>query len=412
VRIDAGREGGSAELQLAGRLDREGAEQLSQTLEYLLQDGVRSLTLDLSEVTYVSSAATVVLSRWRQELTVLRGDVRLVSVPPIVREGFAVAGWDEATLRGEGEESPALDLRQSSWHSRSDLVASGQYDLSACVPAGQLSCRLVGRPDALAEHPVGPGDCEVVELHADVFALGLGAIGTTYQDCQPRLGELVAAGGCVACFPSDGARMADFLAGGGRTPPRAVVGPALICTGGFSHLIRFSAKPEARAVLLSEIASVALEATGSRIAGLVIAAETAGLAGARLRRSPAGSSPVRFDVPAVRDWLSFAPEPIYPMATTLIVGVVARRPTARIAPFLRPLGELGALRGHFHAAVFSYHALPQRTVELAALVRGLFASQQLRDVLHLLWDPRGEQGVAESGLVRGVGWVGPITQLA
>ena len=85
---------------------------------------------------------------------------------------------------------------------------------------------------------------------------------------------------------------------------------------------------------------------------------------------------------------------------------------ARSPSHLRPLGITGKLFGHFHAAVFSYHPLPQRTVELAALTRGLFANHQLRDVLHLLWDDRGEAGVGESALVRGVGWVAPITQIA
>ncbi len=69
----------------------------------------------------------------------------------------------------------------------------------------------------------------------------------------------------------------------------------------------------------------------------------------------------------------------------------------------------GNLYGHFHAAVFSYRPLPQRTVELGVLARGLFKDHQLRDVLHLVWDDRDEDGVAESTLVRGVGWVAPIT---
>ena len=63
MKIDAAREGGSARLQLEGRLDREWAEHLSDTLEELLQDGVRSLSIDFSGVTYVSSAATRVLAR-------------------------------------------------------------------------------------------------------------------------------------------------------------------------------------------------------------------------------------------------------------------------------------------------------------------------------------------------------------
>ena len=70
------------------------------------------------------------------------------------------------------------------------------------------------------------------------------------------------------------------------------------------------------------------------------------------------------------------------------------------------------LLGHCHAAVFSYHPIPQRTVELDDLVRGLFTNHQLRDVLHLLWDDRAEGAVAESTLVRGVGWIAPITQVA
>jgi hypothetical protein len=62
--------------------------------------------------------------------------------------------------------------------------------------------------------------------------------------------------------------------------------------------------------------------------------------------------------------------------------------------------------------VFSYRPLPQRTVELGTLLRQLFKEHQLRDVLHLVWDDRGEDGVGESALLRGVGWVAPITQVS
>ena len=148
-------------------------------------------------------------------------------------------------------------------------------------------------------------------------------------------------------------------------------------------------------------------------AGMVIAGETARLSGARLRRSPVGSAaPVQFEVPAVREWLSFAPDNTYSMATTVIVGVVARSQEGPLGSFLRPLGDDGRLFGHFHAAVFSYHPLPQRTVDMSALFRGIFTNHQLRDVLHLVWDDRGAAGMGESALIRGVGWVGPITQVS
>ena len=412
MKIDAARDGGSAILRLGGRLDREGAEHLSNTLEDLLRDGVRSLTIDLATVTYISSAATTVLARWQQELAGLRGDVQLTSLPPAVRETLVAAGWD-SRFDAPGGSQPT-DLRLSSWQHEAGSARAGQYQVSSRAPEGTLTCHLHGHPNQLTQAPYGLDDCHVVAFPNGAFGLGLGAIGGSYEECQERLGELVAVAGCVAYFPSDGARMADYLVGEGPVAPRAVLASGLSCEGEFSKLVRFSTQPEEDAVPLSELAAVCLETAGGRVAGLVIAGETVGLSGARLRRSPAahGASAVRFEVPAVREWLSFAPERTYSVTTTLIAGVAARAPKGPLAAHLRPLGLVGQLYGHFHAAVFSYQPLPQRTVELGDLLRGLFKNHQLRDVLHLLWDDRGEAGVGESALIRGVAWVAPVTQVS
>ena len=412
MKIDAVRDEGGTVLRLGGRLDREGAEHLSNTLEDLLRDGVRSLTIDLATVTYISSAATKVLSRWQQELAGLRGDVQLTSLPPALRETLTIAGWDSRFEAAVG--SGPNDLRLSSWQHEAGSARSGQYQVSSRAPEGTLTCHLHGDPNQLTQAPYGLDDCNVVAFPNGAFGLGLGAIGGSYEECQERLGELVAVAGCVAYFPSDGARMADYLVGEGPVAPRAVLASGLSCEGEFSKLVRFSTQQEADAVPLSELAAVCLEAAGGRVAGLVIAGETVGLSGARLRRSPAahGAAAVRFEVPAVREWLSFAPERTYSVTTTLIAGVAARAPKGPLAAHLRPLGLVGQLYGHFHTAVFSYQPLPQRTVDLGDLLRGLFKNHQLRDVLHLLWDDRGEAGVGESALVRGVAWVSPITRIA
>ena len=414
MNIEATREGGSAVLRLGGRLDREWAEQLSNVLEDLLRDGVRSLTLDLSMLTYISSAATGVLSRWQQELAALRGEMQLTSQPPIVREMFATMGWDSRVDALGGSGSGPVDLRQSSWQSRSGVATHGNYQTSTCVQDGSLSCRLHGNPDQLSQAPFGPDDCDVVSFPGDAFGLGVGAIGRDYEECHERVGEIIGAAGCVAHFPSDGTRLADYLVGEGPVPPRAVLASGITCQGEFSKLVRFRPQPEAEAVPLPELAAVCLEASGSRLAGMVIVGETAGLTGARLRKSPAmqSAAPVQFEVPAVREWLTFAPERTHSVTTALIVGVAARSPEGPLAAHLRPLGRTGRLFGHFHAAVFSYRPLPQRTVELGTLLRRLFKEHQLRDVLHLVWDDRWEVGVGESALVRGVGWVAPITQVS
>ena len=412
MRIDAARNGGAALLRLEGRLDREWAEHLSNTLEDLLQEGVRTLCIDFAGVTYVSSAATRVLARWQQELAVLRGEVQLTSLSPAVHEIFTLAGWD-ARL-GAVDTDAAAALRHSSWHTAIDLAASGQYELSACASPGTLTCRLHGDPGLLARAPVQPDDCSVVSLPDGVFGVGLGAIGGSYEECGERLGELVAVAGCVAYFPTDGARMADYLEGGERVAPRAMLAAGLTCEGEFSHLVRFSTKPEAESVPLSELAAIGAQTPpAERSPGWSSRARRAGLCGARLRQSPAsGPAPVRFDVPAVREWLSFAPERILsddddghrrrggPGAGGPPRG--APPPARRRERALRALPRRGLLLSPVAAA---HRAARQRWL------KGLFANHQLRDVLHLLRDDRGEAGVGESALVRGVCWVAPITQI-
>ena len=413
MRIGTAREGGSARLELAGRLDREWAEHLSTTLQDLIGDGVRSIDIDLAAVTYVSSAGTEVLARWQEELAILRGDVRLVSVTPELRDAFAVAGWDAPLDPGAVMARRSGELRKSSWHSRESLAASGLYEMSACSPPGSLACRLIGDPGGVTEAPLGPADCTTVSLTAGAFGLGVGAIGANYAECHERFGELVAVAGCVAHFPTDGARKPDYIVSGSTHAPQAVLASGIVCDGGFSELIRFSTRPEAQAVPLSELAATCLDAAGGRTAGIVIIAETAGLCGARLRRSPAlGDAPVQFEVPGVRHWLSFAPERTCAMTTTLVAGVVARAPSGPLAAHLRRLDPVGRIFGHLHAAVFSYRPIPQRTVELTGLLRSLFADHRLEDVLHLVWDDRGTDAVPESSFARGVGWIAPITQVA
>jgi anti-anti-sigma factor len=414
MKIDAAREREKAVLRLDGRLDREGAEQLSASMEELLRDGVRWLTLDFSTVSYISSAATKVLSRWQQELSALRGSLKLTAMSPAVLDTLTVAGWEPRAETGAGTPSAPVDLRMSSWQLRPSFQTTGHYQMTAGVADATLACRLHGHPDQLAVTAPQPGDSDVVELPADSFGIGLGSIGSGYDECRARFGELIAVAGCIAYFPSGGARLADYLVAEGGGAPRALLVSGLSCRGEFSKLVRFSAQGDAEAVPFSEVVAACLDASGGATAGIVLAVETAGLVGARLRQSPGagGGSALRFDLPAVRDWISFAPEKTYAVTTTLIAGVASRAPDGALATHLRPLSRSGRRMGHFHAAVFSYRPLPQRTVEMGALVRGLFKDHHLRDVLHLLWDDRGGSGIGESAFVRGVGWVAPISQVS
>jgi hypothetical protein len=204
----------------------------------------------------------------------------------------------------------------------------------------------------------------------------------------------------------------DFDVGLGGRAPKAQLVTGLVCTGNFALLKRFSSPSETEPIPLSELAHVALEGVGSETAGVVMVAETTGLVGAWLRRSPGtGLFGVHRDIQGIRDWLGTTPQPAHPGTTVLVAGVVSRRADPVLAPHLRPVAPGSEILAHFHAVVFGYRPVPQRTVVLRTLVTRLFAQQRVRGVLHLFGDDRGAAGAGESGFRRGLCWTGPISQV-
>jgi anti-anti-sigma factor len=422
-------DGPRAVVRLTGRLDGESAEHLSDLLDDLLRDGMRVVHLDMSEVDYVSSAGTQVLARRYQDFSALRGELRVINPTSSAIEALTLAGIEDRLLVEASDAAqpaqPRLsammqrvsDVTRDSWRSPTGSAPNGEYEITTRETETRLSCRLVGDPDRLARSGFSGRDYQLVTFSEAVFGLGLGAIGRRVEDAEPRLGELIGLAGVVSYLPTDGARVPDYDIGTTTTPATAMLATGLVLEGGFSRLLRFHLQPETEAVPLSELAAVALDASGGAAVGMVIAAETAGLVGAGLRRPPSGT-PLEFEVPEIREWLAFRPEPIFEEATVLIVGVAARQPDTLLAPFLRPLGgnlrasfSRGGVSGHFHAAAFPYRPLPQRSVSLPALVSRLFTAHKPRAVLHLLSDDRGAAGAGETQLLRGLCWAGPIEKL-
>lgn len=418
-------DGDRAVVRLSGRLDGEWADHLSATLEEFLREGTRSVLLDMSEVNYLSSAGTQVLALRYEDFSALRGELRIIHPSGVVQDALRLVGLEDRLLWEEPTEIPVAARTRSSvlmhrlgdqtredWRVQDVPADRGHYEFTAREPGASLACRLYGDPATLFSGTYHPADCHQVDFPDAVFGLGIGAIGTTPEDCLPRTGELLAAGGVAAYLPTDGALVADYQIGTRSQPPRCILVHGLSCEGRFSHLGRFRTHADQDRVPLSDLARVALESTGAEVAGLVIAAETAGLVGAGLKRPPGlpGQPPLHY-APNLEEWLSFTPEPAFGNMTALVTGVVARAPSGRLAEFLRPFGGADGLKGHFHALVFPYDPLPQRTVALQALVLRLFGSLKIRGLLHLLADDRGTDGAGESTFLRGLCWVSPITEI-
>ena len=71
----------------------------------------------------------------------------------------------------------------------------------------------------------------------------------------------------------------------------------------------------------------------------------------------------------------------------------------------------GSPLAHLHAAAFTFQALPDGFRPLATAMSGLFSTQRLQGLLHLIHDDRVITGGGESLFWRGNVWCGPLASL-
>lgn len=398
--------GEAAEIKIRGRLDGYWADHLSTEMNKFIREGTHRLWLDLSDVIYLSSLAVGVLMRLRTQLKALGGSIKIVNPSESVKEVLETVRLAEM-LVGEPPGHPA----QATWEMRAPRrgvpteKAGVLFETFRYAVPDPLSGRVFGDPSLLRGCRFTEADCRSLPLGADTIAIGVGALGRDYQDCQDRFGEFLAAAGVAAYLPTDGSNIPDYLFLGQATSANVRLCYGLACTGQFTHLTRFETRNGAP-VTLTDLVTTNLDLVGAEAIGLVVIAESAGLMGAALRRSPVGNAEedAPFGHPAIREWLSFTAERAYRNSTVLVAGVATRDGGGMLAPLVRPLGRTPQPMGHFHAALFSHRTLPIGEIDLKGTVAALFETQHLQGVLHLLADYREQAGLGESEFVRGACW--------
>jgi anti-anti-sigma factor len=408
VEISTTQTGEFAEVNVRGRLDAYWSTALAGALDELVRNGQHRIRLNLSQVAYMSSAGIRVLLRFYKQLQPING-VLVVSHPSeAVKSVLDLAGL-QVLLKTAEPESEAASMRGARQIEVDDVV----FEVHERQPDAWLVCRAIGEPQRLATGGFNANDCRTLTFTAPTFGVGLGAFGNSFEDCSARFGEFLAAGGAAAYLPTDGSNVPDYMVAVGALIPEVRALYALVGEGAFARLGRFEQPHGRPAVTLTQLAQAALRLAQAETAGMVIIAETVGLVGASLLRSPAHAAIGAdfFDHPGVRDHLSYSPERAHARSLALIVGIATRSPAAALANFVRPLGENPTLLGHLHAAAFSYQPLQKGEIELQPTIANLFESQALQGVMHLIGDDREITGVGESELLRGAIWVGPIGEV-
>jgi anti-anti-sigma factor len=393
------------EMTISGRLNAQWADSLDQELSDAVRDGSRRIYLEMSGITFLSSAGIRILLKYRKELASLQGSLLILTPSEPVANVLALSGLLDLFAADRPEDERHGQEAAATGGAGEVLLEGGGIAVFPASPDAVMSLRTVGDPRRLEEGSFR--ESYRVLLPIDAIAVGIGGFGDDFTDCREQFGEFMSLGGSAIALPTDGGHTPDFLTHAGDFIPGVQALYALVCQGSFARFFTFSSASADDPIPFSRLVSTALSICTTDCIALAMIAETDGLVGASLLRSPAlpESSPL-LDFPGVRDRLALTSEPQWPHSLALVCGVALQGEEPRLAAFVRPLGD-GALTGHFHAAALSYRALPGGVLELAPTVAGLMQTQNLLGMAHLLNDTRPIAGIGESCFLRGAVWCGP-----
>ncbi len=396
-------------LRLSGRLDAQQAEHLAEALDDVLSSGEHQMQLDMHQVVYISSAGIRILLRYYQNLHKIGGAFTLIRPSEIVRSVIELTGLTQL-FEAASTQDASREKTQSTGSTR-------HFDTLSCTIQEEITdasvvCTLHGAPQKLSSGAFTASDMMPLTLPRNTFGLGLGSFGDNFEDCRPRFGEFLAAGGAAAYLPADSVKNPDYFIEQGQLAPTINSLYALTGTGAYAQRLRFDTRPDNGGATLCALVQAALTLSRAPRIALIALAETKGLVGASLKHAPTETEAANlFAHPEIRQWLRFTPERSHERSLAWIVGVASTKEDPQLAPFLRPLQAEPALYGHFHAAAFSYRALPKGQIALVDTLASLFEEQSLLSVLHLLNDTRPITGIGDSLFARGALWASPITTI-
>lgn len=401
------RRDGILELIVDGRLDLYWAEHLNTAVQDVLREGTHAVRINLSGATYISSAGIGTLVRLHQQFQTVNGSFLVIEPSTAVLNVLKLARVADI-LTGSGTAAVSKAPVEVGAPVERRETGGAIFEIHRIDARATLSCGLMGDPSKLPSAGFTAEAYRNLPVKQDRLAIGVGGLGDNFDGCRDRFGEFLTVAGGAASQPTDGTNFPDYMLGSDTFAPQLAMLYGLYCDGGFGTLVRFENATGNDPLPLSLIVRTCLEISGAPTAGVVVLAESAGLMGASLKRSPVEQARV-FAYPEIRQWVNFSPERAFPHTLALIAGLATSAAPEPLRPFVRPIST--ALEGHFHAAVFNYRPLQKGRLEMKSAIHSLFDAGGLLAVMHLLSDDRHLSGGGESELLRGACWVSPVRDI-
>ena len=393
-------------LHCSGRLDATSTDHLTDYMERLVREGKYHVALDLARIDYLSSAGIRVLVMQHKNLQALSGLFYITESSENVAQVLAMVGMSAMFSAPDHQAGAQAKEELQDFVTEQDGYVFRMQELDKQA-ATTVTCS--GEPQRITAGDYTQKDTRTVTSAQGKYALGLGAIGDSFQACRQRFGEFMLLNGIAAYLPSDGSKKPDYMISHGQLIAQLTELYGLYFSAPFSHRILFEPGQETSGLELSQWAREVARLTGYEKWAFVMVAESAGLIGTSLNVSPVGGKPL-FTYPEVKDTVRFTTEPAHLKKQTVSVGIVSEHLESECKAFLRPLKD-NALLAHVHTAVFPYIPLKKNDQMPDDSIDRLINNAGLTDILHLLTDDRPLAGLGESAFLQGACWIVPVEEL-
>jgi anti-anti-sigma factor len=391
---------GQRACRMRGRLDSLTADEAQSALKQLVEAGQRSLVVDLTDLHYISSAGLRVFILIQKLLAKVGGRVIIFQAPEAVRQIFQLSGFlalFDLVAGPEGLAALGLDEGVGAVSSRLEIDGIVLEVIEQPGPGSRLAAH--GSQDKLNRAAYTEADMVPVPAGQGLFGAGLGCCGESFEECRNFFGEALIIDGSLFYQPAVPRGRVDFML---NLQPEGGVDykflNAFSFHGPFQTLLAFDS-PDGLTDLARLTAALG-QIMPVPAMGLVLLAESKGLWGMNLRRSPViDHQPDQgrdiFHPDIFREWMNFPVEPADAGHIFVGVGVaVADRDLAPagVLPWLPADADL-----HVHAAVFGKGPLDKRPERLGGELRRVITELEALKVQHLLGRSRVASGLV--GLV-------------
>ncbi len=393
-------------LKIAGRLDGYWSRLLDEYLDNLLKTGEYNVGLDLVGVHYMSSLGIRILIKYKKLYQQVSGGFGIVEASQNIDNLLQMAGL-LAILRWQSPQKapPAGESEKTT-------EEAGFIYKTATIPVHQpMNCHFAGDPHKIRLGGYSADDCKTVNFGRKHYGIGLGAIGLNFADCSSRFGEFIALGDAVAYSPAGKSANPDYMLKTGTLIPAVEMLYGIVFDGDFDKTVSYTSCTTDDTIKFSQLITQLFRITGYEQFVMVMLAETSGLVGLSINKTPlTGQSTLQnpFAFPEVKNSINFTTEPEYKKTMTISAGIATKTGDGALFEFTRPFAPDSPIRQHFHTAVFSYHPFKKSNINLDETISDLFEQDKILGVLHLINDAREFIGVGESDFKNGICWIGRI----